>query len=97
MGSPQPQFHNVWEIYLRIRDALRAVPQDGALQQVLSSISTTREPQDCLDEIPVDLQEEDELLVVDESDDEGSGPVVDLTEDEDHGEDDGHSIGLDFL
>jgi hypothetical protein len=111
IGSPQPEFDNMWEIYLDIRDALRAIPQDETLQQVLSNVSTTYEPQNCLDEMPADLQPTDEegLLVVDETDDEGSspvvdetddegsGPVVDLTEGEDSGEDDGHGIGLDFL
>lgn len=89
----------MWEIYLDIRDALQAIPQDETLQQVLSNVSTTCEPQNCLDEMLADLQPTDEegLLVVDETDDEGSGPVVDLTEGEDSGEDDGHGIGLDFL
>lgn len=101
MGSPQPQFHNAWEIYLDIRDALQGIAQDVTLQQVLSSVSVTSEPQHCLDEIPADLKptDEDELLIVEESDDEGSTPVIDLTEDEDHGEDDseGHSVDLDFF
>ena len=72
------------------------------LQQVLSSVSATPEPQHCLDEIPADLKptDEDDLLIVEDSDDEGSTLVIDLTEDEDHDEDnnsEGHSIGLDFF
>lgn len=89
LGSPQPKFDNAWEIYLCMRDALRAVTERETLQQILSNVSTTCEPQDFLDEIPEDLNptDEDELLVVDFSDDEGSILVVDLT-DEDRGEDD---------
>ncbi|KAI9459395.1 hypothetical protein BJY52DRAFT_1223027 [Lactarius psammicola] len=102
MGSPQPQFHNAWEIYLHIRDALRGIAQDGMLQQVLSSVSATPEPQHCLDEIPADLKptDKDDLLIVEDSDDEGSTLVIDLTEDKDYDEDnnsEGHSIGLDFF
>ncbi|KAH8979166.1 hypothetical protein EDB92DRAFT_1937397 [Lactarius akahatsu] len=93
MGSPQLQFDNAWEIYLNIRDALQGIAQDGVLQQVLSSVITvdaTSEPQtwNCLDELPVDLQpSEDELLTVEDTDDESGIPVIDLMEDEDHGED----------
>ncbi len=59
MGSPQLQFHNAWEIYLDIHDALQGIAQDVMLQQVLSSISVTSEPQHCLDEIPTDLKPTD--------------------------------------
>ncbi|KAI9454642.1 hypothetical protein BJY52DRAFT_1205187 [Lactarius psammicola] len=102
MGSPQPQFHNAWEIYLHICDALRGIAQAGTLQEVLSSISATSEPQDCLDEIPTDLKptDEDELLIVEDSDDESSTLVIDVTEDEGYGEDsdsEGHDIGLDVF
>ncbi|KAH8980140.1 hypothetical protein EDB92DRAFT_1820653 [Lactarius akahatsu] len=85
MGSPQPQFDNVWEIYLNICDALRGIARDGVLQHVLSSVITTR---NCLDKLPADLQpSEDELLTVEDTDDESGIPVIDLTEDKDHGED----------
>ncbi|KAH8999865.1 hypothetical protein EDB86DRAFT_3075541 [Lactarius hatsudake] len=105
MGSPQPQFNNAWEIYLHIRDALRGIAQDRMLQQVLSSVATSK-PQNGPDKLPADLQptSEDELLFVDltdhEDSNEDSTPVVDLTEDEGHSEDDGsegHAIGLDFF
>ncbi|KAF8274172.1 hypothetical protein EI94DRAFT_1696117 [Lactarius quietus] len=95
MGSPQLEFDNAWEIYLQMRDALRAVTQRQTLQQILLS---TCEPQNCLDEIPHDLRptDEDDLLVVDDSDDKDTNPVVDLTDiNEDHGEDkfvEGHSL-----
>jgi hypothetical protein len=113
MGSPQPQFDNAWEIYLRMHDALRAVTQRETLQQILSS---TDESQNFLDDIPedlkptdedeplvVDISDEDEPLVVDisDEDDEGSILVVDLTDDdEDRGDDadsEGHGIGSDSL
>ncbi|KAH9019451.1 hypothetical protein EDB85DRAFT_2153732 [Lactarius pseudohatsudake] len=107
MGSPQPQFNNAWEIYLNIRDALRGIARDRVLEQVLSSVMTadaTSEPQNrnCLDELPADLQpaSEDELLTVEETDNESGTPVIDLTGDEDHGEDndEGHStVGSDFF
>ena len=102
MGSPQPQYDNAWEIYLRMRDALRAVTQRETLQQILSS---TDEPQNFLGDIPEDLNptDGDEPLEVDisESDDEGSILVVNLTDDdEDRGDDadsEGHGIGSDSL
>jgi hypothetical protein len=99
MGSPQPQFDNAWEIYLRMCDALRVVTQPETLQQILSS---TDEPQNVLGDIPEDLRpmestDEDEPLVVDISDSDGEGSIlVDLTEDdEDCGEDadsEGHGM-----
>ena len=99
MGSPQPQFDNAWDIYLRMRDALRAVTRHETLQQILSNVSSICEPQNCLDVIPGDLQpNEDDLLIVDESDDEGSISAVDLTEDN---SEEGHAseavVDSDFL
>ena len=98
MGSPQPQFDNAWDIYLRMRDALRAVTQCETLQQILSGVSSICEPQNGLDVIPEDLQpNEDELLIVDESDDEGS-IHADITDDDEGGAgEDGNSIGSDIL
>lgn len=105
MGSPEPRFDNAWEIYLHIRDALRSMAWDGAFQQSLSAVS---QPEHCLEALPVDLRPDiDELLVVDNSDDEGSTLIVDLTDDEDEGstlivdltddeDEEGHDIGLDF-
>lgn len=94
MGSPQPKFDNAWEIYLRMRDALRAVTEHETLQQILSNVSTTCEPQDCLDEIPEDLNltDEEDLLVMNDSDDEGS-IIVELTDEDRGGDDDleGHT------
>ncbi|KAI9447090.1 hypothetical protein BJY52DRAFT_1206604 [Lactarius psammicola] len=92
MGSPEPQFHNAWEIYLHIRDALRSMAWDGAFQQSLSTVS---QPEYHLEELPADLRpDDDELLVVDNSGDEGSVLIADLTDNEDDSE--GHDIGLDF-
>ncbi|KAH9046216.1 hypothetical protein EDB84DRAFT_1586945 [Lactarius hengduanensis] len=80
MGSPEPQFDNAWEIYLLIRDALRSMAWDEAFHQSLSTVSQL---EDCLEELPANLRaDEDELLVVDHSDDEGTIPTVDLTDDE---------------
>ena len=101
MGSPQLQYDNAWEIYLRMRDALRAVTQRETLQQILSS---TDEPQNFLSDIPEDLNptDEDEPLVVDisESDDEGT-ILVDLTDDDedrgDNADSEGNGIGSDSL
>ena len=99
MGSPQPQFDNVWDIYLHMHEALQAVTQHETLQQILSSVSSICKPQNGLDVIPEDLQtNEDELLIVDESDDEGSIPVVILTDDDEGSAgEEGDSIGSDFL
>ncbi|KAI9429058.1 hypothetical protein H4582DRAFT_1827992 [Lactarius indigo] len=95
MGSPEPQFDNAWEIYLHIRDALRSMGWDGAFCQGLSAVS---QPEDCWEELPADLRaDEDELLVVDKSDDERSTLIVDLTDVEDVDDsEEGHGIGLDF-
>jgi hypothetical protein len=101
IGSPQPEFDNMWEIYLDIRDALRAIPQDETLQQVLSTEDL--KPMDEDEPLVVDISDEDEPLVVDisDEDDEGSILVVDLTDDdEDRGDDadsEGHGIGSDSL
>jgi hypothetical protein len=87
MGSPKPQFHNAWEIYLHIRDELRSMGSDGAFRQSLSAAS---QPEYCLEELPADIRpDEDELLMVDNSDDEGSIPVVDLTDIEEDNEEEG--------
>lgn len=70
MGSPEPEFRNVWEIYLHIRDALRSMAWDGAFRQSLSAASQSEQYSE---ELPVDLRpdaSEDELLVVDISDNE---------------------------
>ena len=105
MGSPQPSFDNAWEIYLHMRAALRAVTVHETLQQILSNVSTTCEPLNCLDEIPEDFKptaDDEDLLVMDDSDDEGRILNVNLT-DEEHSRDndsvlrDGRSIGSDFL
>ncbi|KAH9011327.1 hypothetical protein EDB84DRAFT_1279188 [Lactarius hengduanensis] len=80
MGSPEPQFDNAWEIYLLIRDALRSMAWDEAFHRSLSTVSQL---EDRLEELPANLRaDEDELLVVDHSDDEGTIPTVDLTDDE---------------
>ncbi|KAH9016316.1 hypothetical protein EDB85DRAFT_2155995 [Lactarius pseudohatsudake] len=78
------------------------VAQDGALVRVLSSVPATSEPQHCLDEIPMDLKpiDKDELLIVENSNDEGGTLVIDATEDEGDSEafsEGGPGIGLDFL
>jgi hypothetical protein len=102
MGSPQPKFDNVWEIYLCMHDALCAVTKCETLQLILSSVSTTCKPQNCLDEIYEDLKpmDEDNIFVVDKTNYEDSISVVNLTDDEDCGKDEdlvGHTIGLDLL
>jgi hypothetical protein len=86
MGSPEPQFSNVWDIYLRIHDSLCSMAWDGAFEQSLSAAS---QPDNCLDEMPGDLElDEDELLLVNNvSDDERNIPIVDLTDDEEVDED----------
>ncbi|KAF8262051.1 hypothetical protein EI94DRAFT_1773282 [Lactarius quietus] len=66
MRSPEPEFRNVWEIYLHIRDALRSMAWDEAFRHSLSAAS---QPEQYPEELPVDLRpDEDELLVVDVSD-----------------------------
>jgi hypothetical protein len=78
MGSPEPKFENMWEIYLHIRNVLRSMGWDGAFQQSLSAAS---QPEHYSEELPRDLEpDEDELLLVDNSEDEGSIPIVDLTD-----------------
>jgi hypothetical protein len=95
MGCPEPRFENVWEIYLHIRDALRSMAWDAAFEQSLSAASQ----RECYsEELPRDLRpDEDDVLLVDVSEDEGSIPIVDLTDNEEANEDsEGHGIGLDF-
>ena len=97
MGSPEPQFSNAWEIYLHIPDALRSTTWDGAFQQSLSAAS---QPEDCLEELPGDLEpDEDGLLLVDGSEDEEMIPIVDLTDNEDLEEnvEEGHGADADEL
>lgn len=85
MGSPEPEFRNVWEIYLHIRDALRSMAWDDAFRQSLSAASQS-EPY--LEELPMDLRpDEDDLLVVDVSDNED----IDLTVIEEE-----HDIDINF-
>lgn len=90
MGSPEPEFHNAWEIYVHIRDALQSNVWDGAFRQGLSAAS---QPEyDRLEELPADLRpDEDELLEVNISDDEGT-LIVDPTNSE--GVDDGSELDL---
>ncbi|KAF8259295.1 hypothetical protein EI94DRAFT_1707224 [Lactarius quietus] len=101
MGSPQPKFDNTWEIYLHMRDVLRAVTAEPeSLQQILSSLSTSCEPQNSPNKIPATLMptiEEDDLLVMDDEDDEDVIPIVDLTDlDEDGKDNDEGGHDLDF-
>ncbi|KAF8259282.1 hypothetical protein EI94DRAFT_1773974 [Lactarius quietus] len=90
MGSPQLKFDNAWEIYLHMRDVLRAVTEPESLQQILSNLSTSCEPQNSPNEIPATLTptiEEDDLLVMDDEDDEDLIPIVDLTASDEDSED----------
>ncbi|KAF8256598.1 hypothetical protein EI94DRAFT_1710840 [Lactarius quietus] len=86
MGSPEPQFSNAWDIYLCIHDSLCSMALDEAFEQSLSVASQLEHypeemPQD------VELDEDEELLVNDDSEDESNIPIVDLMDNEEVDED----------
>ena len=78
MGSLEPQFSNAWDIYLRIRDALRSMVWDGEFRECLSVAS---QPKPYPEELPGDLRQNEDL-----SDHEGDTLIVDRTDDEEGGE-----------
>ena len=92
MGSPEPQFSNAWDIYLRIRDALRSMVWDGAFRQCLSAAS---QPEPYSEELPADLRQDEIGPLGDPSDHEGDILTIDLTDDEeDKGEGSSNAVNL---
>jgi hypothetical protein len=92
MGSPMPNFHNAWAIYMEIRDTLKGMQHQ--LGPLLSDSSQSQ------DQVSDDIGDASLLMdwgdFSDSDDAESSSPIAlamaDLTEDEDDTE--GHSIGL---
>jgi hypothetical protein len=97
MGSPMPNFHNAWAIYTEIRDTMKSMQHQ--LGPLLSDSSQFQDQDsDNIGDTSLLIDWED--FSDDQADDaynngsdaEPSGPIADLTEDEDDAE--GHSIGL---
>ena len=92
MGSPEPHFHNAWEIYLQIRDTLKGM-QLGLGPFLSGSAQPSDHSSDDMGDISL-------LLNWDDFSDDGDGdsaqamasPMADISEDEDDTE--GHGIGL---
>ncbi|KAA1471497.1 hypothetical protein DENSPDRAFT_776760, partial [Dentipellis sp. KUC8613] len=104
MGSPEPQFETVWDIYREILARLRSMPADAGFRKMLnesSELQTQEAADDINTQLPDDLAHiefvDDLNSSVGDGSDDDEELIADGTDAEGSETSEGHGVGLDFF